>query len=185
MPLACCMAVYPSWEVMRTVVLSALSAPPLATTMASTAALREVHQSGEQYHEAELYRLQGELLRSAEGRKALLCHCVGGRSQSLPAPTQSRQASLRASHRRRSRGECGVRNAALAEECFQQALGIARRQQAKSWELRAAMSLSRLWQQQGKRQAARELLAAVYGWFTEGFDSSDLQEAHAQLVALQ
>jgi predicted ATPase len=66
-----------------------------------------------------------------------------------------------------------------------QALAIARRQQAKSWELRAAMSLSRLWQQQGKRQEARELLAAVYGWFTEGFDSSDLQEAHAQLVALQ
>src|SRR5262249_2725954 len=59
-----------------------------------------------------------------------------------------------------------VSEAAQAEACFQQALAIARRQQAKSWELRAAMSLSRLWQQQGKRTEARELLAPVYGWFT-------------------
>ncbi len=61
-----------------------------------------------------------------------------------------------------------------AEACFQQALAIARRQQAKSLELRAAMSLSRLWQQQGKRQAAHDLLAPIYGWFTEGFDTADL-----------
>jgi predicted ATPase len=64
-------------------------------------------------------------------------------------------------------------------------LAIARHQQAKSWELRAAMSLSRLWQQQGKRTAARELLAPVYGWFTEGFDTADLQEAKALLEALE
>jgi predicted ATPase len=64
-----------------------------------------------------------------------------------------------------------------AETCFQQALDIARRQQAKSLELRAAMSLSRLWQQQGKRADAHELLAPVYSWFTEGFDTADLQEA--------
>jgi predicted ATPase len=68
-----------------------------------------------------------------------------------------------------------------AEACFQQALAVARRQQAKSLELRAAMSLSRLWQRQGKRDAARELLAEVYGWFTEGFDTLDLQEARALL----
>jgi predicted ATPase len=73
---------------------------------------------------------------------------------------------------------------AQAEACFQQALAIARRQQAKSWELRAAMSLSRLWQQQGKRAAAREQLAPVYGWFTEGFDTADLQEAKALLEEL-
>ena len=73
---------------------------------------------------------------------------------------------------------------AAAETCFQQALAVARHQQAKSWELRAAMSLSRLWQQHGKRTAARELLAPVYGWFTEGFDTADLQEAKALLEEL-
>jgi TOMM system kinase/cyclase fusion protein len=72
----------------------------------------------------------------------------------------------------------------LAETCFQHALDIARRQQARSWELRAAVSLSRLWQQHGKRDAARELLVPVYGWFTEGFDTADLQEAKALLEEL-
>jgi len=72
-------------------------------------------------------------------------------------------------------------DAVRAEACFQQALSVARRQQAKSWELRAAMTLGRLWQQQGKRDEARHLLAEVYGWFTEGFDTADLQEAHALL----
>ena len=71
-----------------------------------------------------------------------------------------------------------------AAACFQQALDIARRQQAKSWELRAAMSLARLWQQQGKRDVARELLAPIYGWFTEGFDTTDLQEAKALIEEL-
>ena len=74
--------------------------------------------------------------------------------------------------------------AVQAEACFQQALTIARRQQAKSWELRAAMSLARLWQQQGKREEARALLAPIYGWFTEGFDTADLQEAKALLQEL-
>jgi predicted ATPase len=73
---------------------------------------------------------------------------------------------------------------AEAQACFYQALAVARPQQAKSFELRAAMSLSRLWQQQGKRGDARELLAPVYGWFTEGFDTADLQEAKALLEAL-
>ena len=71
-----------------------------------------------------------------------------------------------------------------AEACFQQALDVARRQQAKSLELRAALSLNRLWQQQGKRQAARELLAPIYGWFTEGFDTADLQKSRALLETL-
>jgi class 3 adenylate cyclase/predicted ATPase len=71
-----------------------------------------------------------------------------------------------------------------AEACFQQALGVAHRQQAKSLELRAAMSLSRLWQQQGKRIDARQLLAPIYGWFTEGFETADLQEAKALLGEL-
>ena len=74
---------------------------------------------------------------------------------------------------------------AEAETCFQQALAIARRQQTKSWELRAATSLARLWQQQGKRAEAHQLLAEVYGWFTEGFDTADLQEARALLDMLE
>jgi DNA-binding winged helix-turn-helix (wHTH) protein/predicted ATPase len=77
-----------------------------------------------------------------------------------------------------------VPDAVQAEACFQQALIIARRQQAKSWELRAAMSLARLWQQQGKREEARALLAPVYGWFSEGFDTADLQDAKALLEEL-
>jgi predicted ATPase len=71
-----------------------------------------------------------------------------------------------------------------AETCFRQALTVALRQEAKSLELRAAMSLARLWQRQGKRDEARELLAPIYGWFTEGFDTPDLQEAQALLEAL-
>jgi predicted ATPase len=73
---------------------------------------------------------------------------------------------------------------AEAEAWLQRALDVARRQEAKSLELRAAMSLSRLWQQQEKWQAAHDLLAEVYGWFTEGFDTADLQEAKALLDAL-
>jgi predicted ATPase len=68
-----------------------------------------------------------------------------------------------------------------AEAYFGRSLAIARQQQAKSWELRAAMSLARLWRDQGKVREARELLAPVYGWFTEGFDTRDLKEAKALL----
>jgi predicted ATPase len=104
---------------------------------------------------AEAYRLQGALLLQSGGV--------------LPASGSG--------HRRPHVEE--------AAACFQQALTLARRQQAKSWELRAAMSLSRLWQQQGKRTAAYELLAPIYGWFTEGFDTVDLQDAQALLTALR
>jgi class 3 adenylate cyclase/predicted ATPase len=78
----------------------------------------------------------------------------------------------------------GGQKAGEAEECFQKALDIARRQQAKSLELRAAMSLSRLWRQQGKQEEARQMLAEIYGWFTEGFDTADLQEAKVLLEEL-
>ncbi len=73
---------------------------------------------------------------------------------------------------------------AEAEACFLKAIEIARRQSAKSLELRAVMSLSRLLQQQGKRGEARQLLAEIYGWFTEGFDAVDLQEAKGLLEEL-
>ena len=71
-----------------------------------------------------------------------------------------------------------------AEKYFDRALTVARQQQTKSWELRAAMSLARLWRDQGKVQQARELLAPVYGWFTEGFDTRDLKEAKVLLEQL-
>jgi class 3 adenylate cyclase/predicted ATPase len=76
------------------------------------------------------------------------------------------------------------RDAARAETCFERALAVARAQQAKSWEQRAAMSMARLWRDQGKRAEARELLAPVYGWFTEGFDTLDLKQAKALLDEL-
>ena len=75
-------------------------------------------------------------------------------------------------------------DAAKAESYFERALAVARQQQAKSWELRAAMSMARLWRDQGKVQEARKLLAPVYGWFTEGFDTRDLKEAKALLEEL-
>ena len=88
----------------------------------------------------------------------------------------------------RLQGELLLRHAipdtAQAEACFQKALAIARHQQARSWELRVAMSLARLWQQQGKGAAAYQVLAEVYSWFTEGFETADLQEAKALLAIL-
>ena len=85
-------------------------------------------------------------------------------------------------------GEIALRHpdldAAKAEAYFERALAVARQQQAKSWELRAAMSMARLWRDQGRPRQARELLAPVYGWFTEGFDTRDLMEAKALLQEL-
>jgi predicted ATPase len=75
-------------------------------------------------------------------------------------------------------------DAAKAQAYFERALAVAREQQAKSWELRAAMSMARLWRDQGKRDEARDLLAPVYGWFTEGFDTLDLKEAKVLLDEL-
>src|SRR5262249_37407308 len=71
-----------------------------------------------------------------------------------------------------------------AEACFLKAIEVAQKQQAKSWELRATVSLARLWQQQGKIAEASQMLAEIYGWFTEGFDTKDLQEAKALLEEL-
>ncbi len=71
-----------------------------------------------------------------------------------------------------------------AEACFHKAIEIARRQGAKSLELRAVMSLARLWQKQGKKNEARQMLAEIYGWFTEGFDTADLKEAKTLLEEL-
>jgi predicted ATPase len=120
-------------------------------------ALARARQKGEHWWEAEVYRLQGELLLRSHGRG------LEPRVSTLNPRPRSPDAA--------------------AEVCFRQALLVAHQQQAKSLELRAAMSLCRLWQQEGKWDEARELLAPIYGWFTEGFDTADLQEAKALLTA--
>ena len=148
--------------------------PIWATPEDGLQALAEAHtlvdQQEERWWAAEVYRLRGVLLLKAEkgGRSQSPC-ATAWAQRSFPPPTQSRR---------------GRRATLAAEECFQQALDVASRQEAKLLELRAAMSLSRLWQQQGKQAEAHELLAPIYGWFTEGFDTADLQEAKALLAAL-
>jgi predicted ATPase len=88
----------------------------------------------------------------------------------------------------RTAGEIALRapepDTPRAQAYFERSLAVARAQHAKSWELRAAMSMARLWRDQGKPQQARKLLAPVYGWFTEGFDTLDLKEAKALLGQL-
>ena len=129
-------------------------------------ALGAIHENGERYYEAELYRLKGELQLAQEGK-----------NQQPKINTQEPVLSP-------FRGAKMPNSDTEAEACFEQALEIARRQSAKSFELRAAMSLGRLWQQQGKKKEARQLLMDVYDWFTEGFDTPDLQDAKALLEAL-
>jgi predicted ATPase/class 3 adenylate cyclase len=131
------------------------------------------------YYLALLAEASAQMGQTAEGLEAL--------AEALPTLAKSRARWWEA-ELHRLRGELLLQSPGTqpeeAEACFQQALDIARRQQAKSLELRAAMSLSRLWQRQGKREAAYELLAPIYGWFTEGFDTADLQEAKALLEEL-
>jgi predicted ATPase len=124
-------------------------------------ALALVDKTGERFYEAELYRLKGEL--------TLQQFQVSGSKFQVENSSESRVRSP----------------AAEAEACFWKAIEIARKQQAKSWELRAATSLARLWQQQGKPREAHEMLAEIYGWFTEGFDTKDLQDAKALLEELE
>jgi len=132
-------------------------------------ALAMVDKNGERFYEAELYRLKGELtLQSkAPSPKPVLSLVEGSQVEET-----LRAGTVGGAHPTRE---------AEAEECFWRAIDIARKQQAKSLELRATMSLARLWQQQGKREGARQMLAEIYGWFTEGFDTADLQEAKALL----
>ncbi len=123
-------------------------------------AMAFMHKNEDRYHEAELYRLKGELSLQSGVRSP---------QSEIPNPrslTPNPQAETE------------------AEACFHKAIEIARKQQAKSLELRAVMSLSRLWQRQGKKDEARQMLAEIYGWFTEGFDTADQQEAKALLKEL-
>ena len=134
---------------------------------ALTEALAVADNTEERWYEAELYRLTGELTLQRATQKS-----KGKRQKAKietnPQPlTPSTQAAVQE-----------------AEECFLKAIAIAQKQQAKSLELRATMSLARLWQQQGKTIEAHKLLAEIYAWFTEGFDTKDLQEARALLDSL-
>jgi predicted ATPase len=112
------------------------------------------------------------------------CRCVG---EAMMAMETSQERWCEAEVNRIA-GEIALmspqRDAAKAQAYFERAIAISRAQQAKSWELRAAMSMARLWRDQGKRGEARELLAPVHGWFTEGFDTLDLKEAKALLAEL-
>ncbi|MBI3800895.1 MAG: AAA family ATPase, partial [Deltaproteobacteria bacterium] len=123
-------------------------------------ALATVDKTGERFYEAELYRLKGKLVLQSGVRGP----ASENPNTQHPAPSTPAEAE--------------------AEACFHTAIEITRQQQAKSLELRATMSLSRLWQQQGKQEEARQLLVEIYDWFTEGFDTADLQEAKALLDAL-
>jgi predicted ATPase len=123
-------------------------------------ALAVVNKNGERDYEAELYRLKGELILQQFKVQGSTFQATDPR---LLTPD--------------SQGE--------AEACFLKAIEIAQKQQAKSWELRASTSLARLWQQQGKATEAHKLLSDVYNWFTEGFDTKDLQEAKALLEELR
>jgi predicted ATPase len=130
-----------------------------------------VHKTGERHYEAELYRLKGTLTLQSQASlgqvssKSQASHNTSADSN-IQHPTPSTQAE------------------AEAEACFHKAIEISRRQQAKSLELRAVMSLARLRRHQGKAKEARLLLAEIYHWFTEGFDTKDLQEAKALLDKL-
>jgi predicted ATPase len=132
-------------------------------------ALAYIHKNGSRWYEAELHRLTGELMLRQE---------AGGGIAGSPPP------ELPMINGTEGKGTGNTPQPTEAETWFRQALDIARQQQAKSLELRAAMSLSRLWRQQGRRTDAYQLLAPVYGWFTEGFDTADLQDAKALLNTL-
>ena len=144
------------------------------------AAARAIGAAGlHPYHLALLAEVCAKVGQTAEGLAALteaLATVANSRARWWEAELYRLRGELLLLHSVAQPGE--------AEACFQQVLAIARRQQAKSLELRAAMSLACLWQCQGKRAAAYDLLAPVYGWFTEGFDTFDLQEARALIEAL-
>ena len=124
-------------------------------------ALATMDETGECWWEAELHRLKGELTLQK-------LHVSSSKFQVDNPQSTIRNPQLEAE----------------AEACFHKAIEVARQQQAKSLELRATTSLARLWQQQGKQKDAHQMLAGIYGWFTEGFDTADLQGAKALLEEL-
>ena len=134
-------------------------------------AFTQMAKIGERVYEAELYRLRGELTLQQTNQKSK----VKNQEPGLSLVEGSKITDSRA---------LTPDPQVEAEECFHKAIEIARKQQAKSLELRAATSLARLWQQQGKRAEAHKLLSEVYNWFTEGFATKDLQEAKTLIEEL-
>lgn len=137
-------------------------------------ALASVEKTGSCYYEAEVHRLKGELLlaqKSAEQGGGSKEQKTKSEKQGVRSEEQNSEALDPNSH-------------AEAEACFLKAIEVAKRQQARSLELRATVSLARLWQAQGKRSEAHHRLSAIYNWFTEGFDTKDLQEAKTLLDEL-
>jgi predicted ATPase len=129
-------------------------------------ALMVVQETGECYYEAELYRLKGELTLQKGASDWVLA----------TGATSPRALSFQSQDPKEVEREADV--------CFLKAIEVAQKQQAKSLELRATVSLARLWQQRGKQQEAYATLSEIYTWFTEGFDTKDLQEAKALLEEL-
>jgi predicted ATPase len=125
------------------------------------------------------------LLAEAEGKAKERDEGLGhlAEAERLMAETEERWAEAEL-HRVRGQLLRAGHDPAGAERSFSQAINIAQQQSAKFWELRAAISLARLWREQGKRDAARDLLAPIYGWFTEGFDTPVLNEAKALIDTL-
>jgi hypothetical protein len=137
-----------------------------------------VDERGERFYEAELYRLKGELTL----QKFQVSGSTFQVQESPKSEVRSSESGVSNTQHLTPSTQAEVERE--AEACFLKAIEIARRQQAKSLELRATVSLARLWQQQGKHHAARNMLSNIYNWFTEGFDTKDVQEAKALLDEL-
>jgi hypothetical protein len=144
-----------------------------------TEALAIASENEDRNHEAEIYRVKGELLLSLHARLSGADHT--GRAfrnelESLPLAVKEMTPAIAPGLLEPDIAE--------AESCFERAIEIARKQKAKSFELRATVSLTRLMASQGHRDEARTLLADIYNWFTEGFDTADLQDARSLLDEL-
>jgi predicted ATPase len=133
---------------------------------------------GSRVYVPALLILLADAYRMARQPKAGLAHLAEAEKVIQESQERSTEPEM---HRLRGELLTNEGDRALAESCFRKAIGLARRQSAKLWELRAATSLARLWRDQGKPTEARDLLAPVYGWFTEGFDTPVLKDAKALL----
>jgi predicted ATPase len=159
--------------------LTGKAAEAIATIKPGLAAIQSMRVSNTvPYYLSALAHAHAELSQFNEARRCL------DEAMSITETTKERWFEAEVN---RIAGEIALRSerdTTKAVGYFERALAVARQQQARSWELRAAMSMARLWRDQGKRDEARDLIAPVYGWFTEGFDTLDLKEAKALLDEL-
>jgi hypothetical protein len=143
-----------------------------------TEALAAADENEDRFYEAETHRLKGELLlkRHAEENGNLTGEATRSAQRSRRPP--NKKSNVQIAHRNTDS------NATQAQNCFERAIEVARKQCAKSFELRATMSLARLLAKRGRRDEARAMLSDIYSWFTEGFDTADLKDAKNLLAAL-